>query len=334
MAIWLDGIVDEKTWRGQERRLLIVCPSPNEDWMVYTGDDRRDMRELLRRPESSRKTFYTHLRQAVRAFHNLPSRSDRGEEQDQGDLVRRIAFIDLKNSGGGARADKSEIMEATKTRQTELKAQILSIEPSHIAVAGAVAQGAFDRHIRKHIQLGIRVCNIRHPSWRYGNADMYYRCVQDQMASEFPHVRRQPVGCDPKTPGPAGATQQPIMGSDKPGEGAFPANKQTGGTPDHTLSPAQLADMRWKLIRLLDQVDDAQDRPQGEGIAARIGRLTWKGLITRQVAACMRTITEFRNVAEYEAKTPSPAETKAVEAAWAVVKEWAASLGLKLPDRE
>jgi hypothetical protein len=38
----------------------------------------------------------------------------------------------------------------------------------------------------------------------------------------------------------------------------------------------------------------------------------------------MRAITQARNVAEYSGKTLSIAEASAVEAPWAVVKEWAA----------
>ncbi len=104
---WKDGIVNEEAWRSQEMKLLIVCPEPNEEAMGRAGDDRRDMCELLRHPEPGavRKQFYRFLRQAVRAVHGLPSGAEQGEEQDHEDLMSRIAFIDLKNTGGGSPAD-------------------------------------------------------------------------------------------------------------------------------------------------------------------------------------------------------------------------------------
>lgn len=217
MATWLDGIIDEQTRREQERRLLIVCPEPNEDWMEYKSDERRDMRELLRRPEGgARKTFYIHLRQAVRAFHDLPSRPNPGEEQDHYDLVRGIAFIDLKNTGGPQRTDKEQIMKAAESRQAELVAQIASIGASHIAVAGQPAQAAFDRYIRQHIPSDIRVCRILHPSWRYGSADEYYRRVQEQMASAFPDSTQPPSGSkdDPQVDEPDFAQAKEFIFSD------------------------------------------------------------------------------------------------------------------------
>lgn len=191
MATWLDGIVDEHAWREQERRLLIVCPEPNEDSMEKKRDDRRDMRELLRRPEEIRKRFYMNIRQAVRAFHNLPSRTKSGEEQDHWDLVRAIAFINLKNTGGGPHAVTEEIMKAAENRCVELLKRILGIDPSHIAVAGRHAGPAFDHHLRGNVPSSVRSCGILHPSWRYGTAEEYYRRVQAQMASAFPHILRQ-----------------------------------------------------------------------------------------------------------------------------------------------
>lgn len=181
MATWLDGLVDEQTWREHDRRLLIVCPEPNEDSMKGIGDDRRDSRDLLLRPEDIHKRFYVHLRQAIRAFHNLPSRSDSGEEQDHYNLVRRIAFINLKKTGGGRRANCDEVMRATKDTQSELVRQILLMEPTHIAVAGKSAKEAFGRYIRQQIPINISDSGIPHPSYPSVSSDEYYR-----LASVFP----------------------------------------------------------------------------------------------------------------------------------------------------
>lgn len=283
------------------------------------------MRALLLHPEGARKAFYIHLRQAVRAFHNLPSRSSPQEVEDHDNLVRRIAFIDLKNTGGGPRVDKAEIMEATKTRRGELVAQILLIEPSHIAVAGQAAQEAFGSHIRQHTPPSIKVCGIRHPSWRYGNADEYYRRVQAQMASAFPDVQ----------PGAGDVQSEAGVVSPKPSKPPAPPARIPSPTgPPPTVSVPQLDDWRRRLLRLLREVDRTASRPTDESVAGWIARLSRSDVIPRHVAAFMRTVTETRNVAtyernvaEYDSKTLSPAESAAVLAAWAAIQEWAQNRG-------
>jgi hypothetical protein len=173
MSVWMDGIVDEQGWREETRKLLIVCPEPNEEWMHQKHDDRRDMRQLLRAPEDDRKPFYARLRQAVRAFHGLPSSSAPDGRQEHFALVRRIAFINLKNIGGGPRADQREIDACAQRRRTELVSQIGSIAPTHIFLAGSKAQRAFRAHIGQHI--GIEAADVPHPSCRLGYGEYYRR---------------------------------------------------------------------------------------------------------------------------------------------------------------
>jgi hypothetical protein len=93
------------------------------------------------------------------------------------------------------------------------------------------------------------------------------------------------------------------------------------------MSASELADTRRELLRLLDLVDRGHHPPQKEGPAARIARLTNLQVIPRPIAACMKTVTEMRNASEYDAKQLSAAESAAVRAAWAAVKEWAANHG-------
>jgi hypothetical protein len=95
-------------------------------------------------------------------------------------------------------------------------------------------------------------------------------------------------------------------------------------TSAQPLTATQLADWRRQLLRLLDAVDPPGDRPQGEGLAGRIARLSRAGTIPRHIAAYMKTISETRNVTEYEGAELSVAQSAAVEASWEAVKEWAA----------
>ena len=84
---------------------------------------------------------------------------------------------------------------------------------------------------------------------------------------------------------------------------------------------------RWRrtLLEMLDVLDPS--RAEAEGVGARIGRLSHGGVIPRHVAALMRSVTEARNVVEYERKVLSPSESAAVAAAWAAIQAWAGADG-------
>ena len=51
------------------------------------------------------------------------------------------------------------------------------------------------------------------------------------------------------------------------------------------------------------------------------------GRIPRDTAAQILLLTEARNVAEYEAREPTPAASHAVRNAWTAIVEWAHSQG-------
>ncbi|MEI7636330.1 MAG: hypothetical protein WCJ37_03435 [Syntrophus sp. (in: bacteria)] len=93
--------------------------------------------------------------------------------------------------------------------------------------------------------------------------------------------------------------------------------------PDQTVDVTQLTDWRRRVIWLVRKLDKGYEHSTGESIAGKISRLTKNNVIPRYVAAFMRTVTEMRNIAEYESKTLSPSESDAVRAAWKVIEEWA-----------
>jgi hypothetical protein len=184
---WSDGIVDRRTWRRQKRRrLLIVCPEPNEQSMKRRGDDRRDMCALLLdgRPTSQFPLF---IRQIARAVYSKRFKTkERGEVKDHESLVRRIAFIDLKNTGGGRRSDEKQIMKATRARRLRIVKQIRSWRPrpTHIAVAGK-AWPAFEAYVLRGIPPGTVIFRTYHPSCHGKTAREYYRHVRDRLAEGF-----------------------------------------------------------------------------------------------------------------------------------------------------
>jgi len=120
---------------------LIVCPEPNE----RKGRDRWrdfgfDMGKLLLHSEHPRKQFSKFIWQAVRAVHGYPLNTNSGEELEHEGLIRRIAFMDLKNTGGENTSDPAVVEKATRDRKQEIINQITStINPTHIAVAGKTA---------------------------------------------------------------------------------------------------------------------------------------------------------------------------------------------------
>ncbi len=89
-----------------------------------------------------------------------------------------------------------------------------------------------------------------------------------------------------------------------------------------TLNISELSDKRRELLRILDKIDDPNSRPVNEGVGARITRLRNANVISRKIAAFMKTVTETRNAAEYESDEPTESESEAVRQAMIVIKEW------------
>jgi hypothetical protein len=102
------------------------------------------------------------------------------------------------------------------------------------------------------------------------------------------------------------------------------ANKPESDQPHQPpITATQIADRRRQPLRLLDELETVESRPERESVGERIGRLTRNNVIPRIISACMRMITEMRNAAEYENKQFSANETQAIEAVWLVIQEWA-----------
>lgn len=100
--------------------------------------------------------------------------------------------------------------------------------------------------------------------------------------------------------------------------------------PKSLLSPDDLGRMRRALLRAMSQLggDAAERQPPG----AQLRRLTDEGRIPREISAMMRSIIEARNVAEYEGREMSRAQSRALLAAWQAVLEWAQTNGVALED--
>jgi hypothetical protein len=101
-----------------------------------------------------------------------------------------------------------------------------------------------------------------------------------------------------------------------------------GQTRRDEFSTDQLAECRRKLMRLLTTLELRNPPQELLGVGKRISMLERTGIIPREIAAMMRTITEMRSAAEYQDKILSAAESSAVSAAWSAVQEWANNRGI------
>ncbi len=111
----------------------------------------------------------------------------------------------------------------------------------------------------------------------------------------------------------------------QPSKNAYTDNPVSSGS---TITPTQLGDWRRAIIQLLNRIDSGS-RTDREGVASRISRLSREGVLPREVAPMMHTITEMRNLTEYGSRTLSATEVAAVTAAWNAVQEWAQTRGLR-----
>jgi len=90
----------------------------------------------------------------------------------------------------------------------------------------------------------------------------------------------------------------------------------------------ELARWRRQVVRLLDDLEVNRDREASPRF--RITRLSRDGIIPRETASLMITITEMRNAAEYNRKVLSQAESDAIRGAWGAVSEWARERGIQI----
>ena len=108
----------------------------------------------------------------------------------------------------------------------------------------------------------------------------------------------------------------------QPSNEALAPTQKSSGNPIPIVSASELSDLRRRLIQILNNLDRAQQRPQGEGVGNRIARLQREGIIPREIVATMRAITEMRNAVEYESKVLSESQSATVRAAWNTIEEW------------
>jgi hypothetical protein len=98
-------------------------------------------------------------------------------------------------------------------------------------------------------------------------------------------------------------------------------------SPEVSVSLQDLAEWRRRIAAWVAALEAGRGS-SGNGLASRIGALSYERAIPREIAALMKAVTEMRNAAEYDSKTLSRAESLAIRNAWLAITEWAATKGL------
>lgn len=94
------------------------------------------------------------------------------------------------------------------------------------------------------------------------------------------------------------------------------------------LNPDNLTIMRSRILSLLKQIDPIING--NESVAGRINRLAREDKIPREAAPWFRTITEMRNVVEYEGRELTENDKNVVLASWNAIMNWANENGYSL----
>jgi len=141
--------------------------------------------------------------------------------------------------------------------------------------------------------------------------------TRPQWLAVFPHDLRRLVaveGLDARLMSGPGEIPAQTGGHSRPGrpEGASVPPRPI---PRQPISDTQVSNLWRRLGQFLHRLD-----PNGslkEGIGSHISRLSFEGVISREIAAATRTVTEARNAVDHEFKELSRLQSALVYAAWA-----------------
>jgi hypothetical protein len=106
-----------------------------------------------------------------------------------------------------------------------------------------------------------------------------------------------------------------------------PAATATPPAAGPAVSLQELAEWRRRIAAWVASLEAGRGSST-DGLAGRIGALSYAGTIPREIAALMKAVTEMRNATEYDSKVLSKVESLAVRNSWLAVSDWAATKGL------
>ena len=175
----LDGIIHEERYENTNPKILFIMKEPN-----HPEGPGFDFREWWGN-EGARYAFSIRLCEWTYGIWNgFPPLAQFDAEADTSDIIRSIAFMNLKKVGGGSQADSDVIRSTTVRDEDFLRQQIAIINPNVIVggvgdsslwsvlFPGIVFQpSGFDIGVARVGHL--RIIDFYHPSYRIPRAMSY-----------------------------------------------------------------------------------------------------------------------------------------------------------------
>ena len=127
-----DGVIDEEIYFKENTRVLFVLKEAN--WI----NGRDDMKKYLKDPDLSKNWWKTwnNIARWTLALLDGGEYSRYISSEHRANILRRIAFINLKKEGGDNQADAVELIEAAKEDKEYINKQIEMYRPDIIICCG------------------------------------------------------------------------------------------------------------------------------------------------------------------------------------------------------
>ena len=188
-----DGIIKREIFSREKIRLLIVVKEPNKtNHNDQGGSFIREWGE--RRPNYSFAHRVAELSYGI--LENFPQYDRISQDKEMRfSVLKRIALINVKKTGGGSTSSDKVIMNAVRDNKDTILSQIKTISPTHI-LFGLSNNNIIELLIGKAILRptgwgchagewnGIKVIAFYHPSARVGPAALY-----SFLKINFDHLR-------------------------------------------------------------------------------------------------------------------------------------------------
>lgn len=154
-----DGIVDFESYKNASKRILWILKEPNSN-----GDDPWDMCEAIKeiRTENGirkgwEKTFQKIVYVTNGIINDIPWSDELfhpGHKPEVIDELRKIAYINIKKTGGGARVIEQELWDHYEFSKDLIFEQINSFEPQIIIFGGTYKYFNEDLSIKDFTSFG------------------------------------------------------------------------------------------------------------------------------------------------------------------------------------
>lgn len=186
---YTDGIIDEKTFEQNPagKKVLFIAKEPNAGKWDQAGT-RSFLDEWNREPPPSYPFAQRLSEWAYGIIHDFPPYESIEEKLS---YLKRIAFMNVKKSGGGAFTDNKEMYRVVKPQCVFILREVDIIQPDIIVAGISFAESLIEDIFGKvefissgyNVQIGryknAKVINFYHPSGRNVPAAMY--CLLQQV---------------------------------------------------------------------------------------------------------------------------------------------------------